>query len=149
MKRLVTSLLAIVLAGCSASKHNENSMSQPSNDLETFTRFVQLPQKPVHVKFQTANLGTSGGFGPTDWALAAVIALSPADFETFSATCKQSPKTPSERPVLTKQFPWLDTELASGPLTACDATPFLRSPLNNGSVFLLSENRVLMLLSTS
>lgn len=113
-----------------------------SSDMQTFEKYVNLPEKPKAVTFETIYRTRPGGApGPTDWSLIAILTYEPG------ALGRIKDKAPRQKdPVLLdpgEVRPWFpqvvkDALVSSGSKglylagTAYKAKAFLKPPLNDG-----------------
>jgi hypothetical protein len=130
------------------------------HDLATLSKFIQEPVKISAASWGTAQLGRSGGLGPSDWALEAVLKISREDLQFLISSSNTLPA--GENPSLDRRFVsnWFPEELRSR-LVGDDKTYFrfnvpgykadlfAKSPLLNGYFVPISEEQIFLFLHTS
>lgn len=161
-KYVISILFLLSAFGCNYSDTEEKmstTSSQPQTELATLERLINLPVKPVAVKWQVNNVvaGQSTAPGPNDWGVIALINFKEDDLQTL--TTKPSPTTAAGVPA-NAALPWLAEIIKSkfkldetgkfyiSQVTTLDAEQFYKSPLLSGAAFLVSENEILVYLQT-
>jgi len=131
------------LVACTSQAEGPPYVRTPaSSDLQTFAKYVNLPEKPKAVTFETFyRAKPSRAPGPTDWSLMAVLTYDPAALQRIKEQGHQQ-----KDPVMldaNEIRPWFpqavkDTLVSSGnqgsrfASPAYQAKPFLKPPLNDG-----------------
>jgi len=97
---LLTLLLALVGVACAACASGAErggdevvTMTTHETDLTKLRRFINLPEAPRQVLWQTMTLGTQGGsaIGPSDWVLLAAIEYDEATLAQIEAELQAAP----------------------------------------------------------
>ncbi|RKH48478.1 hypothetical protein [Corallococcus llansteffanensis] len=116
--------------------------AKTGTDLETLQKLVTLPRRPQAVQWRSSARGIPGGLGPTDTQLLAVLEYPAADVQALLSTLKSTRLT-----VKVDDGGWLPeaTREALKQATAYEATPFFKSPLNQGTVFHLPKSNTFVL----
>src|SRR3982751_5464350 len=73
--RAVTATMSILVCawvGCGRGG-NVKQEAVPNTYVATLARLINLSAVPQSVQWETVQLGSTGGFGPDDWALVAVL----------------------------------------------------------------------------
>jgi hypothetical protein len=78
------------LVACNKNK-DEKRTSEVSTDIDTLSRFLHLPYKPIAAWWQTTRLGTpdtASAPGPNDWIFDAVLLFDKMDLEAIIRNSK-------------------------------------------------------------
>ena len=129
-------------------------------DMDLLERFITLPVRPEAVSFETWDIGTPGGLGPTDRRFLALLRYDEAGFARVLKLLDAAGQEPQGRRVEAPS--WLDATPSLEPLrregdqlvlegeTARRATPFAQGSFPNGIAVALEDGRhVLVVMFTS
>jgi hypothetical protein len=92
--------LAILLLGapaCHGRSFAASGRAEPGaadRQVDRLKSLITLPAKPTEVWFEQVPRGPSGGAGPTDNLLVAVLRFDPADLARVTAVARQRPGSP-------------------------------------------------------
>ena len=150
MKRLFILFACLVVFSCSDKE------SEVSTDVNELSEFINLPAKPLSVKWAYRRSG-DGLLGPSDYAITAVIKLNEADFKGLRTKYKLGAAHYANR---TKDFvkDWFPPSVKNcikdnGSLVSVvvweNPKEFEKSPLVNGYCFFTNNNEVFVCMFTT
>jgi hypothetical protein len=105
----------------------------PSSDLAKLARLISLPFPAKSAYFETAARGAPSDFGPTDYALTAVITFSDEDAAALVKRAAAKPAPPGG----IEEKSWFSADVKKRLATKArryDASAFFKGALANGSV---------------
>jgi hypothetical protein len=135
-------LFSFLVAGTAKVEGPPYVRTPASSDMQAFEKYVNLPEKPKAVTFETFyRAKPSRAPGPMDWSLMAVLTYDPAALERIKERARQQ-----KDPVMLDSGevrPWFPQTIKDALVsssrqgsrfagTAYKAKPFLKPPLNDG-----------------
>lgn len=150
MKRLLLIFTCVVVLSCSDRE------SEVSTDVNELREFINLPAKPLSVKWTQWSSG-AGLLGPSDYAITAVIKLNEADFKALKKKYKLETAhyEDSNKDLVKDWFPQSVKNCVkdNGSFVSVVVweTPkeFEKSPLVNGYCFFTNNNEVFVYMFTT
>ncbi len=148
-------LLAVLLAmnACDAPP-KETTMN---SDIDKLSRLIELPIQPQKAQWEVIQAGKTGGMGPNDWTLVAILEFAPNDYHAVIDRLRIRPlKQALQLPFL----PWYPDEIKMWPHAensgnylfegeAASAEPFFSPPLLQGEAIPISNTDALLLVLTT
>ncbi len=153
---LSVALLTVFLAmtACDAPP-KETTMN---SDIDKLSRLIELPVQPRKARWEVIETGTTGGMGPNDWTLVAILEFTPENYRSVIDRLRIGPlKQALQLPFL----PWYPDEIKKWPHAAnsgrylfegeaASAEPFFSPPLLQGEAIPIpSADALLLVLTTS
>jgi len=133
--------------------------STAKTDIDQLAKFINLPSQPVAVSWSTADIGLANerSPGPDDWGLVALL-----EFEKDDLLKMINASAPSNNHQIPKEMlvPWLialekkhfdktsDDQFLQFTGKTYSAEVFAKSPLINGSAFIIGDTKVLVYMYT-
>jgi hypothetical protein len=145
-------------AGCHRSTTTAHARAQDSavsQDVDALTRLLNLPSKPSQVWWQETPVGASGGLGPTDHDLHAVLRFDKGVGDGLGLAAPSLPSDPA-RLSLAADLPWLpppvraaisrfDDHSIAVRGRKFDAAPLLKPPFGTGAFIVIDGGEYVFL----